>query len=114
MAAWLLWPLTALPLVAAVFVPLYRLFLHPLASIPGPPLAAITRLYAFYFNVIQGGKFYLEIERLHHVYGTQNKQTTNSLFIFIFFMLGSLIQQPRSCGPHRAQRGASQHGRALR
>jgi hypothetical protein len=69
MATWLWAALTALSLAATVSVLLYRLFLHPLASVPGPPLAAVTRLYAFYFNVIQGGKFYLEIERMHHVYG---------------------------------------------
>jgi len=41
-----------------------------------------------------------------------NKQplSSNFFFFFFFFMLGSLIQQPRPCGPHRAQRGASQHG----
>ncbi|KAK4447336.1 cytochrome P450 [Podospora aff. communis PSN243] len=47
----------------------YRLLLHPLASVPGPPLAAATRLYAFYHNIIKNGTFYLEIERLHKVYG---------------------------------------------
>jgi len=82
MATWL-WALTALSLAAAVSVPLYRLFLHPLASVPGPPLAAVTRLYAFYFNVIQGGKFYLEIERMHHVYGTPTPFHSNACSILI-------------------------------
>lgn len=48
---------------------IYRIFLHPLASVPGPPLAAVTRLYALYFNLFKGYTFYLEIERLHKVYG---------------------------------------------
>lgn len=48
---------------------IYRRFFHPLAKIPGPFLPAVTRLYAFYYNVIKGGVFYLEIERLHEVYG---------------------------------------------
>ncbi|KAK0639484.1 cytochrome P450 [Cercophora newfieldiana] len=48
---------------------IYRIYFHPLSSIPGPPLAAATRLYAFYYNIIKGGTFYLEIERLHKIYG---------------------------------------------
>jgi hypothetical protein len=48
---------------------IYRISLHPLASVPGPPLAAVTRLYALYFNIFKGFTFYLEIERLHKVYG---------------------------------------------
>lgn len=48
---------------------LYRRFFHPLANVPGPFLPAVTRLYAWYFNVPNGGKFYKEIERLHNVYG---------------------------------------------
>ncbi len=48
---------------------LYRCFLHPLAKVPGPVLAAITPLYGFYYNALKGGLFYLEIERLHREYG---------------------------------------------
>ncbi|KAL6402003.1 benzoate 4-monooxygenase cytochrome P450 [Ilyonectria robusta] len=48
---------------------LYCRFLHPLANVPGPFLPAVTRLYAWYFNVPKEGKFYKEIERLHNVYG---------------------------------------------
>ncbi|KAF4468952.1 benzoate 4-monooxygenase cytochrome P450 [Fusarium albosuccineum] len=48
---------------------LYRRFWHPLANVPGPFLPAVTRLYAWYYNVPGEGKFYKEIERLHSVYG---------------------------------------------
>ena len=48
----------------------YRRYFHPLAGVPGPLLAAVTRLYALYFNVVKDGSFYLEIERLHSIYGT--------------------------------------------
>ncbi|KAM5379513.1 hypothetical protein ACJZ2D_004021 [Fusarium nematophilum] len=48
---------------------LYRRFLHPLASVPGPFLPAVTRLYAWYYNVPGDGQFYKEVERLHSVYG---------------------------------------------
>ncbi|KAK7420830.1 hypothetical protein QQZ08_010231 [Neonectria magnoliae] len=48
---------------------LYRRLFHPLASIPGPFMPAVTRLYAWYYNVPMEGKFYKEIERLHSIYG---------------------------------------------
>ncbi|KAI9773785.1 MAG: hypothetical protein M1840_006010 [Geoglossum simile] len=51
-------------------VTVYRLFLHPLAHIPGPRIAACTYVYSFYFNVIVGGsRFYIQIEQLHRKYG---------------------------------------------
>ncbi|GLA25618.1 hypothetical protein AnigIFM63326_002359 [Aspergillus niger] len=52
-----------------VFRSVYLLYFHPLHKIPGPKLAAITYGYEFYYNVIKGGKFVWEIERLHKIYG---------------------------------------------
>ncbi|KAH6893038.1 cytochrome P450 [Thelonectria olida] len=48
---------------------IYRRFFHDLAHVPGPFLPAVTRLYAWYYNVPLEGQFYREIERLHDVYG---------------------------------------------
>ncbi|RDW83583.1 cytochrome P450 [Aspergillus mulundensis] len=53
--------------VAALSV--YRLYFHALSHIPGPKLAAITHGYEFYFNVVKGGLFIWEVERMHKVYG---------------------------------------------
>ena len=53
---------------------LYRLLFHPLSKIPGPKLAAISRLYDFYYDCILGGKFAFKIEDLHNKYG---KSETN-------------------------------------
>ena len=46
-----------------------RLWLNPLARIPGPRLAALTGLYEFYYECILGGKYIFEIERMHQRHG---------------------------------------------
>ncbi|KAJ5755047.1 hypothetical protein N7533_004590 [Penicillium manginii] len=47
----------------------YRLLLSPLAKFPGPRLAAATRLYEIYFQLIKGGTFTWHINDLHDKYG---------------------------------------------
>lgn len=42
---------------------------HPLAKFPGPKLAAATRLYEAYYDVLQGGKYIFQIGELHKQYG---------------------------------------------
>ncbi|KAJ5568242.1 hypothetical protein N7450_010728 [Penicillium hetheringtonii] len=51
------------------YVLLYRLLLSPLAKFPGPRLAAATRLYEIYFQIIKGGTFTWHINDLHDKYG---------------------------------------------
>ncbi|KUI67265.1 Trichodiene oxygenase [Cytospora mali] len=46
----------------------YRLFLHPLARFPGPKLAAISRWYEAYYDLIQGGQYTPKIVELHKQY----------------------------------------------
>ncbi|KAL6400764.1 trichodiene oxygenase [Ilyonectria robusta] len=48
---------------------LYNLYLHALGTIPGPKLAAFSRLYEFWFDVIQDGQYLWEIGRMHNKYG---------------------------------------------
>ena len=59
----------ALSVILATVLVLYRLYLSPLASIPGPKFAAATRWYEFYYDCVLPGKFFLEIERMHQSYG---------------------------------------------
>lgn len=48
----------------------YRLSpLHPLYAFPGPRFAKATYLYEIYFDLVKGGLYTQEIQRLHNVYG---------------------------------------------
>lgn len=51
---------------------LYRLFLHPLASFPGPKYAAVSRWHEAYYDVYCQGKFIFWIKRQHELYGMSN------------------------------------------
>lgn len=48
---------------------IYRLFLSPIANIPGPKLTAVTGWYETYHDVYRGGKFIFKIEEWHQQYG---------------------------------------------
>ncbi|KAF3394031.1 Trichodiene oxygenase [Penicillium rolfsii] len=55
--------------VCFLYIVINRLVFHPLAGFPGPRLAAIARWYEAYFDVLRGGQFMYEIQRLHKLYG---------------------------------------------
>jgi len=47
----------------------YRLFLSPLTAFPGPRLAALTGWYETYFDCFKRGRYWVEIEQMHDLYG---------------------------------------------
>lgn len=48
---------------------IYRLYLCPIASFPGPKLAALTGWYESYYDVILTGSYLFKIEKMHDKYG---------------------------------------------
>lgn len=48
---------------------IYRLYIHPLSRLPGPRLAAVTRLYEIYYAAWGAASFDDEINQMHQRYG---------------------------------------------
>ncbi|KAH8590152.1 cytochrome P450 [Bisporella sp. PMI_857] len=65
----LIWIVLTLLVAQAIYTIISRLFLHPLAVIPGPKLAALTSWYEFYYDVIRSGQYVWHIQDLHARYG---------------------------------------------
>jgi len=70
-------PATSVPLATGIIVLativytiIYRIYLSPLARFPGPKLAAVSKAYQFYFDVLKAGKLPFELVRLHERYGS--------------------------------------------
>jgi hypothetical protein len=49
---------------------IYNIYLHPLSHIPGPKRATFSSLWEFYHDVVRGGRYLWEIEKMHQKYGT--------------------------------------------
>ncbi|WPH01289.1 Cytochrome P450 monooxygenase astB [Acrodontium crateriforme] len=48
---------------------IYRLYLGPLAKIPGPKIAALSSWYNAYYDLVAGGQYVWKIREMHEKYG---------------------------------------------
>ncbi|KAI0401910.1 putative cytochrome P450 [Xylaria palmicola] len=65
-----LWTASALIWIAYIAgLVFYRLYFSPLSRFPGPKLAAISKWYEFYYDVIRRGQFTFQIQKMHRKYG---------------------------------------------
>ncbi len=58
-----------------VAIAIHRLYFSPIAKFPGPKLAALTKWYEFYYDVVLQGQFTFRIQTMHKKYGT-GRQTS--------------------------------------
>lgn len=59
---------------------LYNLFWHPLASFPGPTIAATTPLYKAYIDLVAKSSFVHTLEKLHAQYGENPASAGRKVF----------------------------------
>lgn len=79
---WSYWPTMVAAFVlyvAGLYV--YRLYFHPLAKFPGPPLAAISTWYEYYWDGIHRGQYIFRIKEMHEKYGPIVRITPEELHI---------------------------------
>lgn len=67
----------------------YRLYLHPLANVPGPKLAALTSLHELWYDCFQGGggQHAFKMREMHDTYGK-----------FMLFLVRSVIREAELIG----------------
>ncbi|KAJ5945624.1 cytochrome P450 [Penicillium verhagenii] len=58
-----------------------RLYLHPLSKFPGPRIAALTRWYEFYHDVVLDGTYVKYYPKLHQKYGPIVRIAPNHLHV---------------------------------
>jgi hypothetical protein len=76
---------------------------HPLSHIPGPKLAAATWFYEGWFDLILGGMYTNEIQRMHEVYGTKSANLVRCTVLVPAFGKTKTKTEyhiPRSCCAH--------------
>ncbi|KAH6677138.1 putative cytochrome P450 [Halenospora varia] len=73
--------LPALAICYAGCTIIYRLYIHPLAKVPGPKLAALTQGYEMYFDLIQPARFPWQLRKLHERYGLIVRIAPNEVHI---------------------------------
>ncbi|CAD6444312.1 acda6855-de0c-418b-9ce5-107134f7e3bb [Sclerotinia trifoliorum] len=98
----------------------YRFFFHPLAHIPGPPLAIATYLYEWYYDLYLSGQYTFQIKKLHKQYGPVIRINPNEVHIDdpdffeeMFSQSNGRAQKPlnvaEAFGPYPATIGTQDH-----
>ncbi|KAL8831387.1 MAG: hypothetical protein Q9170_005322 [Blastenia crenularia] len=110
---WLLAILFALYLVSLA---VFRLYLSPLASVPGPKLAALTLWYEFYHDLLRKGQYIWVIGKMHAKYGPIVRISPNEVHIadkdFYDTLFGSTLKldkDPWLSNEHPSTMGTSPH-----
>ena len=93
--------LAALAGVYCVCLAVYRITFDPLASFPGPKIAALTGYYEFYYDFFRNGTYTFQIEKMHQKYGTRLGQKLPILYIAIETLLTSSFRSNRQSEPSR-------------
>ena len=116
LSGWSLPPWMSLALAFTVYLILlytYRLSLHPLASFPGPSLAAMSHWYEFYYDYFPpGGQYIFAIRDMHAKYGPIVRISPDELHVNQVSFLAELMPaggRRRDKYPRHMQRfGATQ------
>jgi hypothetical protein len=61
--------LLGLTLIYFMGICIHRLVFSPIAHFPGPKLAAVTFWYDLYYDVVQRGQYFRQIDKMHQQYG---------------------------------------------
>ncbi|EXJ53868.1 hypothetical protein A1O7_09204 [Cladophialophora yegresii CBS 114405] len=72
----------ALLILALVLRIFYRLTLHPLSRFPGPRFAAVTNLYAVYYDLLSEDSLVKHLKALHDKYGPIVRVRPHELHVF--------------------------------
>lgn len=76
---------------------IYRLFFHPLSSIPGPWYAAITGWYEVYQDIVLDGNYTRTYPAIHAKYGTRSRSSALAILQLIEVGRGPVVRVT----PHR-------------
>lgn len=64
--------LASIYITVEIFTIVYNIFFHPLAQFPGPWWAGASYLHELYFDVIRGGQYHKQVEKMHQRYGREH------------------------------------------
>ncbi|KMU80331.1 trichodiene oxygenase [Coccidioides immitis RMSCC 3703] len=89
-----------------VSLAVYRLYFSPLAKFPGPKLAALTRWYEAYYEIVKIGQYSFKVDELHDKFG-------GDMNIQLIFVTGPIVRvTPDERNPPPASRGLESYVRA--